>query len=87
MPVKLVGGEEMLGIAVAADHIGTVQRDGVPERVGGGQKLRVAGEFIFAGDADDLGNLRVGVQSIQPVLPFSSGPITRWWLNISDRCK
>ena len=38
----------MLVVAVAADDVGTVQRDGVPKRVGDGQKLRVAGEFIFA---------------------------------------
>ncbi len=58
----------MLVVAVAADDVGTMQRDGVPKRVGGDQKLRVIGEFIFAGDADDFGNLRVGVQAVQSVL-------------------
>ena len=65
---KIVRREKMFAVAVAADDIGTVQRDAFPEKFRDVRVARVAGQFILPRRADHFGNLRVRVQSVQSVL-------------------
>ena len=59
----------MFVVAVAADDVGTVQRDAFPEEFRDVRVARVAGQFILPRRADDFRDLRVCVQAVQFVLP------------------
>jgi hypothetical protein len=65
---ELLFGEERLAVAVAAHDVGAVVDDAVPEEGGDVTKLRVAGQLVLAGRADDFRELRVGVQPAQRIL-------------------
>ena len=65
-----VGGAEMLGVGIAADHIGMVMHDRVPEE---GRRIAitgVAGQFIKPRQPAQLGDLGVGVLARQFVAPL-----------------
>ena len=57
----------MLGRAVAADRVGTLPDDVLPEEQSGRLEPRLDSQLVLPGDAYELGNLRVGVQSGQAV--------------------
>ena len=67
---ELLVGEEMFAVAVAAVGVGMVLSDAFPEEQGDVAILLLAGQFIFAGQADDLGELRVGVVPLEVVFLF-----------------
>src|SRR5208337_2006235 len=68
MPGKIVRWKEMLAVAVAADDIGAMLRDAIPEETRDVFGALVPRQFILSRRADHLGNLRIGVKSVQAVL-------------------
>ena len=60
---------EHLAVAVPADDVGPLVDHRVPEEVGGGAEGRIARQLVLQGVADELGDLRVGVQAGQGVAP------------------
>ena len=66
---QLVGLAEMLALRIAADDIAVMMRDAVVEEARGIGMRGIAGQFVQAGEADQLGNLRIGVQPGELVAP------------------
>ncbi len=67
MLLEFFGGKEMFDIAVAAGGEGAIVNDGFPEEFGGGEIFGQAGDSVEAIEADELGNLRVGMQAVESV--------------------
>jgi hypothetical protein len=68
-----VGGDrvrrpEVLGLAVAADHVRVRVDDEVPEVFGDGAVPGGAGGLVLAGGTDRLRHLRVRVEAVEAVL-------------------
>ena len=61
----------MLAVAVPADHVGPLVDDRVPEERRGRLEPLLAGQLVLPGGADELGDLRVGVQAGEAVLAVS----------------
>ncbi len=59
--------EEVFTVAVAAGGEGAGGGDGFPEELGGGVVLGFAGELEEAFEADELGDLGVGVEAVEGV--------------------
>jgi len=70
---EIVGGVEVLTLAVAAEGDAAVGDDGIPEEAGGVAPGGVAAELGDAGVADDLGDLGVGVEAGEAVLVEEEG--------------
>ena len=68
---KIGDREEVLAVAVAADAIGPVEGDVLPEIRGDGGELAFAGQLVLAGRPDDLRDLGVGMFAVE--LVFAAG--------------
>ena len=64
---KIRHGEKVLLVAMAARRERARQCDGPPEESGRIVILRIARDLVDTLEADDLGNLRIGVQSVQVI--------------------
>lgn len=52
---------KIFAVAVAADHIGVVVGDGVPEEARCGARCGIAGDFVLARQTDQLGDIGIGM--------------------------
>ena len=66
--VKIIGGKEMLAVAVPANDVRTIQGDALPEKFGDVFVARVSRQFILPRRADHLRNLCIGVKSVKAIL-------------------
>jgi hypothetical protein len=71
--VEAVGRAEVLVVAMPAGDVGVVVHHALPEERGGGAVGRVAGQLITGGQADEFGDLGVGVFAGQDVLAAGQG--------------
>src|SRR3546814_2185973 len=63
----------MLAFRIAADDIAVMADDAIAEEAGSGLVLAVAGQFVEAREADQLGDLGVGVEPGQLIVPGGEG--------------
>ncbi len=64
------GIREIFPVGIAADDIAILPDHGLPEEVGGNRVGGIAGDLVQARKADQLGNLGIGVDPGQAVLPL-----------------
>src|SRR3546814_11379196 len=68
-----VGRAEMLAFRIAADDIAVMADDAIAEEAGSGLVLAVAGQFVEAREAEQLGDPGVGVEPGQLTGPGGAG--------------
>src|SRR3546814_11997467 len=68
-----VGRAEMLAFRIAADDIAVMADDAIADEAGSGLVLAVAGQFVEAREADQLGDHGVGVWPRMLIVPRVAG--------------
>src|SRR5262245_52358588 len=68
---EMLDREEVLAVAVTADHKGMMTSHTLPEERGNVVLAFLARDFVFTRRPHRLGDLRVGMQSAEPILSTS----------------